>query len=94
MRVPKFIIRDRKTGAVKINLGDRLTKFSGVVLTSLGQAGSLVIPGSSTDGEPWFSAQPLALDEYYGLPKVNLTGNTLTWPADSYTTMLIHYGRF
>lgn len=91
----KFILRDRNTGRVKLNLGDRLTKFSGEVTTTIGQGGSIVVPGSAQDGAVWYTVTGLSsLPMYYGYLNVNLSGSTISWGANASSQYLILYGRY
>lgn len=91
----KFILRDKNTGRVKVNLGDRLTKYAGEITTAINQAGSVVVPGSDTDGQVWFTATSLTnLPMYYGYLDVTVTGSTISWSANSSASYLILYGRF
>ena len=95
MPVVKFIIRDRVTGAVRVNLGDRLTKLTGTLTTTIGQAGSVTVPGLPQDGDVWFTITSLSSDPLYqGYPAVNLSGSVISWEANSYARFLIHYGRY
>lgn len=95
MPVVKCIIRDRATGAVKVNLGDRLTKLTGTLTTTIGQAGSITVPGSSQDGDVWFTITSLSSDPLYqGYPAVNVAWSVISWGANSYARFLIHYGRY
>ncbi len=91
----KFIIRDRVTGAVRVNLGDRLTKLTGTLTTTIGQAGSVTVPGLPQDGDVWFTITSLSSDPLYqGYPAVNVAGSVISWGANSYARFLIHYGRY
>lgn len=83
-----FIIRDRLTGRVKVDLSSRITKQLGIISTG-NSAGSIVVPGFS-GGSPWWSWIPDIEFVTFNLPSITVSGNTLSWSTPPRSISIVY----
>lgn len=89
----KFITRDRSTGAITLDLSNhRITKFLGMVSITGGNPGSVVVPGSSADGDIWFYLQKVEVFPLNEGGGITISGNTISWPSLPNSILII--GRY
>lgn len=87
----KFILRDRATGAVTLDLSNRITKFMGYVVID-DTPGSVVVPGTSADGDIWFCQQRIEFFPLNGGNKITISGNTVSWQSSPVSILFL--GRY
>lgn len=86
----KFIIRDRITGVITLDLSRRVVKLLGTMTTVAGSAGNITVAGNG-DGDVWFSAIPATDGAGGNTPSVTLSGRIISWTAAA-ATVTITYG--
>lgn len=83
-------------GRLILTTGDSITRVTGTVYVPRGQSGSAFIPAN--EGRPWFSVLSVGANGYTRMPKITISGNTISWSyefsSEIYNDFFIIFGLY